>query len=82
MVKTRVEVAMLQRLAEVAAAEASNELGIEAECLYLGQVAGPESNRSYIPEPSEWILGEGVRPSRQTIAYEWRWEGGADMVEQ
>ena len=60
MVKTRIEVAMLQRLAEVAAAEASDELGIEAESLYLGQVTGPESNRSYIPEPQEWVLEEGA----------------------
>ena len=82
MVKTRFEVAMLQSLAEVAAAAASNELGIEAECLYLGQVAGPGANRSYIREPSEWILGEGAWPSRQTIAYEWRWGGDTDAVEQ
>ena len=56
MAKMRIEVALLQRLAETAADKARDDLGIEAECVYLGQATSPESNRSYIREPREWTL--------------------------
>ena len=82
MVKTQIEAGALQRLAEVAATEGLNELGIKAECVYLGQATGPESNRAYILGPREWIVEGGVWASWQTIAFEWRWGGGVAVVEQ
>ena len=82
MPKTRIEAAMLQRLAQDAATGVKNDLSIKAECVYLGQATGPDLNRSHIREPSEWILEEGVWPSRQARAYAWRWAGGIDVVEQ
>ena len=56
MAKTRVAVATLQAFAEGAATEVLNEFGISAECVYLGQATGPESNRAYILDPREWIV--------------------------
>ena len=59
MAKMRIEAALLQRLAETAADKVRDDLGIEAECVYLGQATGPESNRSYIREPQEWNMEKG-----------------------
>ena len=56
----RLEVATLQRLAEVVATRVRSEVGIEAECVDLGQVTGSGSNWSYIPEPREWIVEGGA----------------------
>ena len=72
MAKSRIEAAMLQSLAEVAATGVRNDLGVEAECVYLGQATGQESNRSYIKDPREWIVEAGAWASRQTLAFEWR----------
>ena len=82
MSKMRIDTALLQRLAETAADKVRNDLGIEAECVYLGQVAGPESNRSYVRDPREWILEVGARPTQQTVAFEWRWDESVVVVEQ
>ena len=73
---------MLQSLAEVAATGVRNDLGVEAECVYLGQATGPASNRAYILDPQEWVVEGGARESKQTIAFEWRWDGGVVVVEQ
>ena len=59
-----------------------NELGIVAECVYLGQVTGSESNRSYIREPQEWIVEGSAWGSHQTLAFEWRWGEGVAVVQQ
>ena len=82
MVKTQIEAGALQRLAEVAATEVLDELGIKAECVYLGQATGPESNRAYILDPRGWIVEGGARAPQQTIAFEWRWDEGVAVVEQ
>ena len=73
---------MLQRLTGTAADKVRNDLGIEAECVYLGQVAGPESNRSYIREPREWIVEENAWASQQIVAFEWRWDENVCVLEQ
>ena len=59
MVKKPIEAAMLQRLAGTAATGIRDELGTKAECIYLGQATGPESNKSYIRDPQEWIVEMG-----------------------
>ena len=82
MVKKHIEFAMLQRLAEAAADKVRKELGVEAECVYLGQVAGPESNRSYVRDPREWTLEVGARPTQQIVAFEWRWDENVCVLEQ
>ena len=78
----RIEVETLQRLAEVVATGVRSELGIVAECVYLGQVTGSESNRSYIREPQEWIVEGSARRSQQTIAFEWHWGESVAVVKQ
>ena len=82
MVKKPIEVAMMQRFAGTVADKVRNDLGIEAECVYLGQVAGPESNRSYVRDPREWILEVGARPTQQIVAFEWRWDEVVRVMEQ
>ena len=77
----RIEVATLQCLVEAVATKVRSELGIVAECVYLGQVTGSESNRSYIREPQEWIVEGGAWAPQQTLASEWRWGGGTEVVE-
>ena len=60
MAKTRVEVATLQALAEGAANKVFNELGMKAECVYLGQATGSEPNRVYLSNPGEWTVEAGA----------------------
>ena len=78
----RIEVETLQSLADIAATGVRSELGLVAECVYLGQVTGSESNRSYIREPQEWTVEGSARRSQQTIAFEWRWGESVAMVRQ
>ena len=82
MPKMRIEAAMLQRLAQVAATSVQTDLGIEAECVYLGQTTSPESNKAYILDPREWIVEKGARASQQAMAFEWRWGEGVGVVKQ
>ena len=82
MVTRRVSLATLQQVADVAAVGVLNDLGIQAECVYLGQVSGSEPNKCYIEEPRDWIIGDGTWPSQQIVAFEWHWDGCIDVVEQ
>ena len=82
MVTRRVSLATLQQVADAAAVGVLNDLGIQAECVYLGQVSGSELNKCYIEEPRDWTIEDCTWPSQQTVAFEWHWDGCIDLVEQ
>ena len=78
----RVELSMLQQLADDAAADVLENLGISVECAYLGQVSGPETNRVYTKDPLDWAIEKGSKPGLQTIAFEWRVDECTYVVDQ
>ena len=68
----RVDLSTLQQLADDAAAGVLQDLGICVDCVYLGQVTGPETSRSYTKDPRDWAIEKGSKPQKQNVAFEWR----------
>ena len=82
MSRTRPDAAKLHQFAAAAANKVVDDLGIQAGCVYLGQVSGSGSGRSYTEELGECNIEDGARPSQQTIAFQWCWDGGTIVVDQ